>query len=202
MAFVNSPLLHAGARGTVWHGLMHACDWFATLLSAAGLRLPANTTATDSVNVWAGLSAGGSSPRAVLVHHSVLKHQKPLGKIRAGGYNLYVGDPGAASGWPRPGQPEPDFLGNCTAKPCLFRVAASPWVGGANSVPAPVDVSEHRDIADELPELVRNMTAMLLAAACGDCAQDTLPNTTTQTVCDGLKWGALSPYTDLGLEIG
>lgn len=130
-------------------------------------------------------------PRTTLVHHVELKHKKPIGKIRFGEWNFYIGDPGAASGWPRPGDPEPDFPGNCTAPPyCLFHVGGGPVHSK--------DIGEHHNMASTEPELVANLTAMLKAAACSDCVADELPNTSTATTCDGIHaFGAVSPYIDL-----
>jgi hypothetical protein len=142
VGFIHSPLLPTTSKGAVWPGLMHACDWYATLATAASIPLTRNSTlAADSVDMWGALAgssradagAGGVAgvqssshgqvnaaatpnndndvaragvaagapvyPRTVLVHHVELKHKKPIGKIRVGGWNFYIGDPGAASGW-------------------------------------------------------------------------------------------------------
>lgn len=183
VSLIHSPLLPKHARGTVNNGLMHAADWYNTLLSAANVSSPVNSTAIDSINMWPMLlKPGTSSPRTILIHNVRNKANKPLaGKIRAGRYNLYVGDPGDSSGWVRPGEDWQNHTGAfCVDSPCLFDVVA--------------DMTEHTDIAKQHPDIVANLSNLLLKSRCLECTDDTAPDT-KKTVCDTLKsFGSIGPY--------
>lgn len=183
VSLMHSPLLPKPARGTVNNGLMHASDWYNTLLSAAHVSSPTNSTAIDSINMWPMLITPGTpSPRTILVHDIRNKVNKPLaGKIRVGRYNLYVGDPGDYSGWVRPGEDWKNHTGTfCDKKPCLFDVVA--------------DMTEHTDIAKHHPDIVANLTALLLASRCPECTSDIVPST-KKTACDTLyTFGSIGPY--------
>lgn len=193
VAFVHSPLLPLSRQGTRWPGLMHACDWFATLFEAADLVLGPNSTAIDSMSMWSAFAKGTSSPRSILVHQV---DGNGIGKIRVEGWNLYVGDPSnnkGGSGWTPPGGKVPYFPGNCSNTPCLFRVGP---VLSDDLAPVPdLDIAERHDLAAQYPDIVKNLTSMLQAAICNDCAGDKLPKTANTSVCDGYRsFGALSPY--------
>merc|ERR1711963_1226572 len=166
VSLIHSLLLPKSVHGTVNNGLMHAADWYNTLLSAANVDYPTNSTAIDSINMWPMLlKTGTPSPRKILVHNVRNKLNKPLsGKIRVGQYNLYVGDPGDYSGWVKPGENWQNHTGAfCVDSPCLFDVEA--------------DMTEHTDIAKQHPDIVANLTALLNASICLECQADYVPTT-------------------------
>lgn len=70
--FVGGGAIPAARRGTTWDGLMHAADWFPTLVvGAAGLPLPPTKNGSrpmDGIDLWGALLTGGPSPRSEIVH--------------------------------------------------------------------------------------------------------------------------------------
>ena len=85
VGFIVSPLLKSAGR--VYDGLLHASDWFSTLLNLAGGNLCQTTLRTgnckivinaglgdsvpqdtDSFNVFDAISSDGESPRKRIIH--------------------------------------------------------------------------------------------------------------------------------------
>eukprot|EP00117_Sycon_ciliatum_P045235 scpid59000/ scgid0971/ Arylsulfatase B; N-acetylgalactosamine-4-sulfatase len=65
VAFVHGQMLNK--RGYTYNGLMHAVDWYPTLLSAAGR--PETDKAIDGVDMWQALRNNLSSPRTEFVYN-------------------------------------------------------------------------------------------------------------------------------------
>ena len=114
LAFLGGPVVHGpgGDWGRSWRGLGHVSDLLPTLLSAAGVMLPAagdgstGPTSMDGISLWQAIVANGTSPRHEVVHQVVNRHnprdcpgadhdqQNCGGAIRVGRWKLLVGYPG------------------------------------------------------------------------------------------------------------
>jgi arylsulfatase A-like enzyme len=168
VGMVRHPVLLQAVAGTAWDGLMHACDWYATLCGLAGAnpsdeapgRVP-----TDSVDVWPALSGAGGvsrdSPRTELLLGLGLHAPPPVPPHGSGGYNgvlrradgmkLVVGKQ-FPSAWVGPRYPNattptavfPPPL-SCAAPGCLFNLSSDP--------------GERMDLAAEMPELAAAIRA-------------------------------------------
>lgn len=105
-AFVYTPgaRLPLSRRGTSWDGIVHAVDWYATIVEGmAEVPLPLTTgpITLDSLNVWPALLTGTASPRSQVVHQAVppeVETEYPdlslPQAIRVGRFKLIVGRPG------------------------------------------------------------------------------------------------------------
>jgi arylsulfatase A-like enzyme len=93
-------------------GMMHATDWYPTLLTMVGLNpSPNGSKPLDGVNQWLLISQNGSSAREeVLINidrlHNILGPMVQGGAghaaIRRGNYKLVLGDPGPPDVWSEP----------------------------------------------------------------------------------------------------
>ncbi|KAK7481486.1 hypothetical protein BaRGS_00027248 [Batillaria attramentaria] len=89
-------------KGTVHNGLMHAVDWFPTIMSIVGGEAPPGI---DGVSQWESLLNGSPSPRTEFVYNidEMLKNAA----IRSGDWKLIQGSPASPApynGWyPVPG---------------------------------------------------------------------------------------------------
>ena len=98
-AIVSGGLLPAAQRGKHLDGVGHIADWYATILTLAGMD-PADTgnplspSAIDSINLWEWVSGRvRSSPRTLTVfEHNTLPHNGPpaFGAMRIGRWKLLV----------------------------------------------------------------------------------------------------------------
>ena len=98
LAFVVSPAIPPGLRGTEVHGLSHACDWAPTLLEIAGYDIssePKPMGSIDGISLLPMLSGSSSNPRTE-IPHSVPK-TNATGVLRQGKYKLIAGFPGDGS---------------------------------------------------------------------------------------------------------
>ncbi|XP_064610401.1 arylsulfatase B-like [Liolophura sinensis] len=146
--------------GYVHNGLMHAVDWSPTLMAAAGKPF---REIIDGVNQWDAIRTGGESPRTEFVYN--IDEFQPLmcghAAIRMGDYKLIDGTGGYYDGW----FPEPEVgfsdefvksdldlfqtnaIGNSTKRYRLFNIKDDP--------------TEHFDLADKLPDVVKKLAARL-----------------------------------------
>ncbi len=101
VAFLSGPALPLNVRGTTYSGMMHAADWYRTLISGVGgFEVPEDTgiTPLDSVNQWDALTQRNTTyPRTEIIHAVTNKYfNKSLGNIgvqaaRFGDYKLITG---------------------------------------------------------------------------------------------------------------
>ena len=214
LAFVSSPLLRSissqtdnqdetSVRNATF--IMHAADWYATVLEIAGL--PASSlpkSAIDSIGQWEAIQAAASTGgRTELVHHA---YGNGMGKIRRGRWQLYnvnTSLSGLASlcnpsvdGWrgnPTIDDPfgttePPARPADCSLKPCLFDLS--------------VDQAERHDVAVAHPDIVRELLTSLKAAVCPEtiCHVDVAPGDghCSTTACDVLNTtGCFGPHCTL-----
>ncbi|KAK3101824.1 hypothetical protein FSP39_006605 [Pinctada imbricata] len=95
VTFVYSKTL-LKKRAYVQNGLMHAIDWYPTLLAAAGGR-PKHERHIDGVNQWPLIRAGRRSRRKDFVYD--IDKELGRGAIRVGDYKLIYGKPGDYNDW-------------------------------------------------------------------------------------------------------
>ncbi|PVD33962.1 hypothetical protein C0Q70_05224 [Pomacea canaliculata] len=133
--------------------LIHAVDWFPTILHLAGKSAGDHV---DGLNLWRTLSEGEPSPRTEFVYNIDEVDQNAA--IRMGDYKLIVGEPGRFNDWyplPQNGTPLPEEyplwkLGRFQKlfpEYQLYNVKDDP--------------TEKNDLAEEHPELVQTMLQRL-----------------------------------------
>ncbi|WAR29517.1 ARSB-like protein [Mya arenaria] len=156
----NLPL--RGAKTTLWEGgtrgaafvysenllektgytnneMIHAVDWFPTLLTLAGGEPDAGM---DGVNQWPTVSSGAPSARSEFVYN--IDDIDKNAAIRVGQYKLIEGSPGHYNGWtPLPPLVASDMVNASFAKHQLFDLQADP--------------TEHHDIASDHPDVVSKL---------------------------------------------
>ncbi|XP_052248928.1 arylsulfatase B-like isoform X2 [Dreissena polymorpha] len=137
VAFVYSDTLLKKTKYTNTE-MMHAVDWFPTLLTLAGGKPDAGM---DGVNQWATVSNGAPSARTEFVYN--IDEIDKNAAIRVGQYKLIEGSPGAFNGW-TPLPPMLETVVNEMFPPYqLFDIDADP--------------TEHFDIADQHPDVVKRL---------------------------------------------
>lgn len=139
--------------GVRYNGMMHAVDWFPTIINAAGGQV--KNKDIDGISMWEALTTLGASPRSEFIYN-LDYDQLPLeghAAIRQGDYKLIQGFPGVYSGWYLPDQayePTADVqektkYGRITSR--LYNIKDDP--------------TEHNDIADQNPETVQKLEARI-----------------------------------------
>ncbi|XP_074641245.1 arylsulfatase J-like [Tubulanus polymorphus] len=91
-AFIHSPLLKKS--GYVYDGMIHAVDWFPSILSMASVQTDDDI---DGVDVWSNVINNMDSPRNTFVYN--IDEISKKGAIRDGNFKLIVGNPGSKDGW-------------------------------------------------------------------------------------------------------
>lgn len=188
-AWISGGALPAAVRGTTHSkGLIHICDWYATFSELAGVdptdakaaRSP-GIPAIDSVSAWAAISSGAMTSRTTIVLSSMSNAQEnpewdEMGKPWGGSdgtdtkemdaalitwpYKLVLGRQKGQGIWT--GMKSPNATAVKDDDPgcpsgCLFNIELDP--------------AEHRDLADQQPEIFTAMVHTLTIAS----------NTTFQT---------------------
>ncbi|GAB6028098.1 Arylsulfatase [Chamberlinius hualienensis] len=89
-AFIHSPLLKS--TGYTYNGLIHAVDWFPTIIKLAG-GTPG--TKIDGIDVWNAITSNIKSPRTGFVYNLLERVKGNFnGAIRDGDWKLIFGDAG------------------------------------------------------------------------------------------------------------
>ncbi|KAK3596802.1 hypothetical protein CHS0354_036641 [Potamilus streckersoni] len=175
----NLPL--RGAKSTLWEGgtkgsafvysdtllkktkylnteMMHAVDWFPTLLHVAGGTADAGM---DGMDMWPTISNNAPSPRKEFVYNiDEILHNAA---IRVGDYKLIEGNPGHWNGWyPLPsvkeGLPNATADGAAESKNCMVNISADP---NYQLFDIRNDPTEHFDISKKYPKVLQQMTQRL-----------------------------------------
>ena len=106
-AFVSgsSSMIPVTARGTSYDGLMHACDFAATVLGLGGVdssELAALSTSMDGLDHWSAIVGGQSRSLRDHVPINLINNGTTYSAIRYGDFKLIVGSPtvtALADGW-------------------------------------------------------------------------------------------------------
>ncbi|CAL1539631.1 unnamed protein product [Lymnaea stagnalis] len=99
-AFLHGSILKNS--GSVYNGMIHAVDWFATLLRAVNINY--DDPDQDGVNQWEAINTLGVSKRSEFVYN-LDYHPLPIegrSGIRVGDYKLIEGFPGIYQRWYKP----------------------------------------------------------------------------------------------------
>ncbi|XP_037558828.1 arylsulfatase B-like isoform X2 [Dermacentor silvarum] len=170
-AFVAGPLLKK--TGYTNRKVVHAVDWFPTLLSLAGEKGgPENL---DGVNQWEVLSEDATQVRQEFVYN-IRKRAHLEGAIRNGDYKFILGDGGHPNGW----YPEPDFedlIGKEDSRNmsrALFNVRSDP--------------EERHDLSPSQPELAALLEKRLRTLARRLVPED---NPSNDPRGDPRRWGGV-----------
>ncbi|KAL3843144.1 hypothetical protein ACJMK2_021096 [Sinanodonta woodiana] len=173
----NLPL--RGAKATLWEGgtkgaafvysdtllkktkylnteMMHAVDWFPTLLHVAGVTADSNI---DGLDMWPTLSENTPSPRKEFVYNidEILKNAA----IRVGNYKLIEGSPGHSNGWyPLPTEADPQSKAPAISEEYSHEaiISSEPQY---QLFDIANDPTEHFDISKKYPEVVNQMKQRL-----------------------------------------
>ncbi|PVD33861.1 hypothetical protein C0Q70_05123 [Pomacea canaliculata] len=122
------------------HEMIHAVDWFPTILHLAGLRPDSNI---DGVNQWEMLRTGAPSSRTEFVYN--IDTIMNSSAIRYGDYKLLTGSPGSINDWyPIPTQDNTiSRTKEATWKPQLYNIRNDP--------------QERNDLAQKQPQILKFM---------------------------------------------
>ncbi|OWF37333.1 arylsulfatase B-like [Mizuhopecten yessoensis] len=136
--FVYSPSLLSKTGYTISE-MIHAVDWFPTMLKAAGGITDPHM---DGVSQWEMLQNGTSSARTEFVYN--IDDIKGNAAIRVGDYKLITGDAGRKDDWYTPNHAHLHHHSTTTStSPQLFNLRNDP--------------TEHHDISSQHPNIVSNL---------------------------------------------
>jgi len=100
MAFMFWAGLPALAKGLLYPGLIHACDWLPTIVTAVASEMPlalGDTLPLDGIDVWGALQVNGTSPRT-WVYYGISQSGKGPAVRDVNGWKLIVSDSGGGKG--------------------------------------------------------------------------------------------------------
>ncbi|XP_005103162.1 arylsulfatase B [Aplysia californica] len=161
-AFVHGkPLQKTGVR---YDGLMHAVDWFPTILEAAGINY--SDPHRDGISQWQSITSLSASRRSEFVYNldNYTTPNQGHAAIRVGDFKLIVGYPGLYNDWYKPeedwpgpppssdysdldSQMDPHTYSNWTKFRGLYNIKDDPY--------------EHNNLYDKLPEVVEKLKARM-----------------------------------------
>ncbi|XP_074648033.1 arylsulfatase B-like [Tubulanus polymorphus] len=158
VAFVHSPLLKK--TGFVYDGMIHAADWFPSILSIASVK---TDDAIDGVDFWSNVINNKTSSRNSFVYNidDIFKN----GAIRDGNYKLIVGNPGHLNDWypvPKLSNHQPglplckDTEGECAELPDEAIPRSWPF-DKVKLFDLSKDPTEHYDLSKSNPTKVQEM---------------------------------------------
>ncbi|KAL5006798.1 hypothetical protein ScPMuIL_015604 [Solemya velum] len=139
-ALLSTVKLYSTRQPTTTIKMIHAVDWFPTILQLAG---GSPSPSLDGVSQWNTISNNTPSARNEFVYN--IDELDNNAAIRVGDYKLIKGSPGAFNGWyPLPGldhtfQDYSYFI----PKTQLFNIKDDP--------------TEHHNLADDMPEVVAKL---------------------------------------------
>eukprot|EP01102_Stenamoeba_stenopodia_P000517 TRINITY_DN10506_c0_g1_i2.p1 TRINITY_DN10506_c0_g1~~TRINITY_DN10506_c0_g1_i2.p1 ORF type:complete len:544 (+),score=114.88 TRINITY_DN10506_c0_g1_i2:55-1686(+) len=158
-AFINAPFLEN--QGFETSALMHAVDWFPTLISLAGGSVDTNGAwPLDGMDVWSAITTEGAvSPRYEMMME--IDPIKNISAIRRGDWKLLFGNgiKGDSDWYPRPssnstatvvdcGPVPPNVNQSCNfIDPCLYNITADPC--------------EYHNLASENPDVVEELLSRI-----------------------------------------
>ena len=155
--------------GHTYDGLIHAVDWYPTLIAAAGGSVDALDQTIDGVNQWDAIRKGGQSNRNELVYNldNAFFAQQGHAAIRVGDYKLIQGYPGPFRDWYKPdqvyetdvsGDDENEFYENLVNRDYIEDKGLFKGEGLYNLKDDP---TEHTDLSKEYPEIVDKLKRKL-----------------------------------------
>lgn len=156
-------------NGYTYDGLIHAVDWFPTIIAAAGGSVRAFENEIDGVSQWDAIKTGGKSMRNELVYNldDAIFAQQGHAAIRVGDYKLIKGYPGPFHGWYKPeqvyktniqGDDENDLFEKLMMED--FKINATLFAG-SGLYNLKNDPTERNDLSDKFPKIVSRLNARL-----------------------------------------
>ncbi|XP_078610513.1 arylsulfatase B-like isoform X2 [Branchiostoma floridae x Branchiostoma japonicum] len=144
VAFAHGKMLQK--TGYTNNEMIHAVDWFPTILAAAGGTAD---EAIDGVSQLDTIMSGQPSPRTEFVYNIDDEFPTKQGAIRVGDYKLIEGYAGKPDGWILP----PNLAGSQldSGDPVI-----GTWLFNLKD-----DPTEHHNLADSMPDKLKEMQAKL-----------------------------------------
>lgn len=155
--------------GYTYEGLIHAVDWFPTVIAAAGGNASDFSGEIDGVSQWDAIRSGEPSKRNEFVYNldNAIFAQQGHAAIRVGDYKLIQGYPGPFRDWYKPeqvyetnvkGDNENDFYEKLTMED--YKTVRELFLG-EKLFDLKNDPTEHYDISAKFPEIVSQLKAKL-----------------------------------------
>ncbi|XP_078577792.1 arylsulfatase B-like isoform X1 [Branchiostoma floridae x Branchiostoma japonicum] len=144
VAFAHGKMLQK--TGYTNNEMIHAVDWFPTLLAAAGGTADPGI---DGVSQLDTILSGKPSPRTEFVYNIDDVFPTVQGAIRVGDYKLIEGFAGIFNGW----YPPPNMTGS---RPNSGDPINGTWLFNLKD-----DPTEHHNLADSMPDKLKEMRAKL-----------------------------------------
>ncbi|XP_025083095.1 LOW QUALITY PROTEIN: arylsulfatase B-like [Pomacea canaliculata] len=144
--------------GSRYNGMMHAVDWFPTIITAAGGEVKDKDI--DGMSMWEAISTFGPSPRTEFIYN-LDNSSLPLqghAAIRQGDFKLIKGFPGLYSGWYPPDQ-EYDPQSDLEAYSNMLKYQDIRGIARLYNVKD--DPTEHVDLAKQMPDVVQRLEERL-----------------------------------------
>lgn len=157
--------------GYTHSGLMHAVDWYPTVVSIAGGS--STETDMDGISQWGAISTGSKSERTELVYNLDLSSMPLTGAIaiRSGDFKLIQGYPGLFQGWYKPDQfydsapweeeQNEDELYRRAAAKAIFDETGKFKLWGDGLYNLKDDPNEHNDVSENHPDIVKQLKAKI-----------------------------------------
>ncbi|KAK7094207.1 arylsulfatase B-like [Littorina saxatilis] len=138
--------------GIRYDGMMHAVDWFPTIVSAAGGEV--KNKDIDGMSMWDAITSLGPSPRNEFIYNldDTILPIEGHAAIRQGDYKLVKGFPGVFSGWYLPDQ---EYDGHADQRERDRHLSGE--LGPSRLYNLKDDPTEHSDLADHMPDLVKTL---------------------------------------------
>ena len=167
-AFVHGAGLRK--KGYKYEGIMHAVDWHATVVRAAGGE---PVSGIDGMNQWDSISTGTESARNEFIYNldNIQEGSQGHAAIRVGDYKLIDGYPGRLSGWYKPEQVhvDNDYIPEELQAHTLYYKRNSKYTvrskrsryDGEGLYNLKDDPNEHVDLSDKHPDIVKELKAKL-----------------------------------------
>ncbi|XP_053373795.1 arylsulfatase B-like [Mercenaria mercenaria] len=157
------------SSGYTYEGLIHAVDWYPTIVAAAeGSGMFAND-AIDGINQWEAISTGGKSKRSEIVYNldNAFLAQQGHAAIRVGDFKLIQGYPGPFRDWYKPEQIYDDNINTSNESEHYSRLVDRDFAkmkgiwSGEGLYNLRDDPTEHYDLTDQHPDIVQSLKARL-----------------------------------------
>ncbi|XP_070548913.1 arylsulfatase J-like isoform X2 [Ptychodera flava] len=146
VGFIHGNMLQK--TGYTYNGMIHIVDWYPTLLSVAGGKI--RDQEIDGVDVWKALSTNSLSPRNEIVYNIISEQGEAA--IRIGNFKFMNVLPYTDVCW----DPPPEAEGKWGNKTCLKQNENGVYLFNLKDDPL-----EHKNLADIMPNKVRELTRRL-----------------------------------------
>ncbi|XP_078659954.1 arylsulfatase B-like isoform X1 [Branchiostoma floridae x Branchiostoma belcheri] len=147
VAFAHGKMLQK--TGYTNNEMIHAVDWFPTILAAAGGTADPGI---DGVSQLDTIMSGQPSPRTEFVYNIDNVFPTIQGAIRVGDYKLIEGFAGLPDGW----YPPPNMTGSRPDNNLNKDPISGTWLFNLKD-----DPTEHHNLADTMPDKLKEMRAKL-----------------------------------------